>query len=401
MKASIDTHHPLASLHQATMLCSSHQETFHDLFRAVPWIQEMATDSSKFQVMVGGDASWSQDSQVHECIFINGKYDEARSHIPEVVTVLSLSEAQTLFPHLLREYRVDQHPLAFLNATGAEGVVIYIPEDTHIDTPLYMRYISAPMPEGESRYICSPKVVLVLGARAHAHICIEYVGNSGGIVNGVTDVCVLKHAELLISMNPQSAPHEYFSWTHSVKVEEHASCVLVQTVGKQFSGHGWFENDFSLVGENARIEALASIFSPTHVWLKNKVLHDAEQTYSQQTVKSIIHSGSFSFEGEIHITPQGQLSKAYQKHDTLLFEDAGKVTTFPRLTILADDVKASHGASVGTLNPEHLFYLRSRGMSCEEARDKLTQGFLTHMLAQDILPTLSPGQRVFGENICS
>ncbi|EPJ23147.1 hypothetical protein CP08DC60_1084B, partial [Chlamydia psittaci 08DC60] len=97
----------------------------------------------------------------------------------------------------------------------------------------------------------------------------------------------------------------------------------------------------------------------------------------------------FLFEGGIHITSQGVFSDAYQKHDTLLLSDDACVTTFPRLEILTDDVKASHGAAVGPLDPQQIFYMQSRGMTREEAQKKLVQGFLSIEPGQEAFPKLS------------
>lgn len=400
--------HQYSALHHTIELCCRKYRgnaLWQELFKFAPWVLSCAKNPEHFQIVpyVSEDLLHLHrpitQQQAYECVFINGRYEEALSQLPEAVSVLSLSEAQSVSPHLLREYHVEENPLAFLNAVNADGVVLYIAENTYLDRPLRIRHIFSVPSSRTLRYISSPKIVLMLGAHAHAHVCLDVMSGEG-IVNGVSDICVLKHAELFIETSFRSNQDGHVNWTNFVQVEENAACVLAQAFEKSFAGCGQFENHFSLLGERARVEALASVFSPEHIGIKNTVFHHAEHTYSQQAIKSIVYSGKFSFEGEIHISSQGQFSKAYQKHDTLLLQDSGTVTTFPRLTILADDVKASHGASIGTLNHEHLFYLRSRGMSEQDARDRLTRGFLTQMVSPNMFQHLVLEQLQFGACVC-
>lgn len=414
MKTCIEHSLPIdeqSALYKASEACyrlHKDNHTFRDIFRSFSWVANLVSDPKRFRMAFGGSEAIKQQCLRQqgfvsgECVFINGKYEDSLSRLPDSVMAVPLSEARTMFAHLLQVYNVESHPLAFLNESGSQklGVVLYIPENVRLEEPLYIHHISCSV-AGE-QYIYSPKVILILGAGACAHVCVEHLGcedDSCAIINGVTEVFVSEEAELLISVSPRTAKNELLSWSHIARVEEKGRCVLVQTVGNQFQGRGWFENEFLLLGSDARAEAFTSVCSPQQSWVRNKMIHDAEGTSSQQVIKSILYSGCFAFEGSIFITPQGQLSQAYQKHDTLLLSDEGQVTTFPRLEILADDVKASHGASVGSIDPRQIFYLRSRGISYAEAVNQLVRGFLTISLADDVFCKLSPTQKVFGEHL--
>lgn len=99
---------------------------------------------------------------------------------------------------------------------------------------------------------------------------------------------------------------------------------------------------------------------------------------------------SFCLKGGIKITPQGEYANAYQRHDTLLLDDQARVSTYPRLEILTDEVKASHGATVGSMDEKLLFYMRSRGLPLKLARERLVQGFLKSLTpTPETFPRLS------------
>jgi Fe-S cluster assembly protein SufD len=109
--------------------------------------------------------------------------------------------------------------------------------------------------------------------------------------------------------------------------------------------------------------------------------HAAPQCRSRQHFKSVVEGKSrFSFEGKIYVHAIAQKTEAYQLNNNLILNDEASAYAKPNLEIFADDVKASHGATVGQLDREALFYLRSRGLSLQEARHWLIQGFCGEIL---------------------
>jgi Fe-S cluster assembly protein SufD len=106
------------------------------------------------------------------------------------------------------------------------------------------------------------------------------------------------------------------------------------------------------------------------------VRHLAPHTSSLQKFKAVVGTGErASFDGKIYIEKEAQKTEAYQMSQALLLTPDAKAFSKPGLEIFADDVKASHGATIGQIDLEELFYLQSRGLSREEAKQQLIEGF--------------------------
>ncbi|EPP34721.1 hypothetical protein CP10139811_0803 [Chlamydia ibidis] len=396
---------PGSPIHEAARDCyleHSKNQSFRDVFRSFSWIQGIVETPNEYHIACGGSETVKQhwlhreNSFGFECVLINGKYEPSLSQLPDGVVFLPLNQARSMFSTFLHSFSVHTHPLAFLNAVCAkdEGVVIYVPEYMQVSEPLCVRHVSLPISEDE-HVVYSPKIVVIMGREASAEINVYHHTEldrgstySQAIVNGVTELFIAEKAELSLTMFPKYISEEKFSWTHVVTVEENGSCCVIQNLLESVQGYGWFDNIFSMVGKGAYAESLVAALSTRKTWVRNLMDHDAEATTSRQDIKSILNSGEFIFEGGIRITSQGIFSCAEQNHRTLLLCDEARVSTFPRLEILADDVKASHGATVGPLDPKQVFYMRSRGMTKEEAQKKLVQGFLSVQPSAEAFPKL-------------
>ena len=139
----------------------------------------------------------------------------------------------------------------------------------------------------------------------------------------------------------------------------------------------------ALLEENSEVEVLGlsrlQEEQETHIHITME--HRAPNTRSRQHLKSVLKDRScFSFEGKIYVADVAQKTQSYQLCNTLLLSDLASANAKPNLEIFADDVKASHGATVGQLDEEHLFYLRSRGLTLVEAKEWLIEGFCKEIL---------------------
>ena len=118
-----------------------------------------------------------------------------------------------------------------------------------------------------------------------------------------------------------------------------------------------------------------------HADITTVVRHEAPGCSSRQTVKNVITGRAHGvFQGKIAVARAAQRTDGYQMNQALLLSDQAAVDSKPELEIFADDVKCSHGATVGALDPEQLFYLRSRGVPRQEARAILVRAFLAETL---------------------
>lgn len=383
-----------ATLYQTAETCYSLcKNTSSDGALAFSWLGDCLAHPQDYYMEHCACAGENKDAGVYEhreeeahaageavCFLLNGRF--LSSSLPEGVFALPLSEAEALAP-LMRTFHED-HPLAWLNAEMAqgEGVAIYIPEQQGSEAQDVVRFslIHRVVASDPRIPVCAPKVFLILGKGVQVELLVCHRSSCRrGIVNGVTEAVIAEGASLQVRMIPEYDSQEVCCWSHVVTVEKNGQFLLSQDVRNQ-QGIGIFENTLSLVGEAAHGSASVAAYNPEKTWVKNQVVHDAEETTSRQKIRSIVTDGKFFFEGGIHITPKGQKTDAYQKHDALILGEQGSVSTYPRLHILADDVKASHGATVGALDPQQIRYLCSRGISYEEAQALLIQGFLQEAL---------------------
>ena len=138
-----------------------------------------------------------------------------------------------------------------------------------------------------------------------------------------------------------------------------------------------------LVEENSEAElyGLAQLEGDGEAHIHARIEHMAPHTRSRQHFKSVVKDESrYSFEGKIYVHSEAQKTEAYQLNNNLILTDGASANAKPNLEIFADDVKASHGSTTGQLSKEALFYLRSRGLSVEEAQRWLIGGFCKEIL---------------------
>ena len=141
--------------------------------------------------------------------------------------------------------------------------------------------------------------------------------------------------------------------------------------------------EVDLTGPGARLDLAGLYLCPgaERVDLRVLVRHATGGCTSRQLFKGIVGgTARAAFDGLIYVAPDAQKTEAYQENHTLLLSDTARVETRPQLEIYADDVQCSHGATTGYLNPDELFYLRSRGIPEAEARHLQMQAFLAPVL---------------------
>ena len=141
--------------------------------------------------------------------------------------------------------------------------------------------------------------------------------------------------------------------------------------------------EVDLVGPGAALDLAGLYLCPDaeNVDIRVLIRHAVPQCVSRQLFKGIVGgTARASFDGLIYVAQDAQKTEAYQENHTLLLSDTAKVESRPQLEIYADDVKCSHGATTGYLNPDELFYLRSRGIPEAEARQLQMIAFLAPVL---------------------
>ncbi len=328
-----------------------------------------------------------QQHFVPECrgscvVFVDGHFRPELSIIDALdakVGLLSLEEAMKTFSHFLsgrmsKQIKEEKDPFALLNmAFHPKGAFLYIPPKLILEQPIQILHVIT-----QEGALIAPRLHIFAGAHARGKIYSTTCACKWqeGLSLDTTDIVLEEGARLDVlstaCVRTQGWNLEYLRG--SLKKD---SSLTVHQVTKEAVK---FRKDvkIDLIGENASVEVngLALLFGQEQAHMRVVVEHEAPHTQSSQHFKGILaeHSQS-SFEGKIVVQRAAQKTQAYQLCNHLLLGERAIANSKPNLEIFADDVKASHGATVAQLKESELFYLKSRGIGYKEAKTLLIEGF--------------------------
>ncbi len=336
------------------------------------------------------------DETACKLVFIDGQYMPGLSNLAtddDSITVCSLSELTTgARAHIAEQYlgqlaSFQENVFVALNtALMHEGVCIVVSADAAVKVPLHILYISSS--KDVSAY---PRCLLIAETGARVTLVEEYVALHEGVslTNAVMEVYVMDSASVnhvRVQHESQQAFHIANSFAQVAKAAHYDSINLA--LGARISR---FDERITLAGENAEceVDGLALIadrqLADTHTFID----HALPYGKSRQLHKCIVDGNAHGvFSGKIMVRPHAQLTDARQLNRSLLLSDKARMDTKPQLEIFADDVKCAHGATVGQLDKESLFYLQSRGLAEVAARNLLTYAFGGEIIDRVVVPSL-------------
>ncbi len=333
-------------------------------------------------------------------VFFNGRYSPANSDIsglPEGVVVSRLIDAllnygSFLQGRLSKTLKEETDPFATLNLALVQmGLFIYVPPKVEVECPLQcIHLISHDRPA-----MFHPRIQFFLGKQSKLkwlfdHHCVkdfEYFTNT------VLDIALEEGArfEQYGMMSPYPNGWCFAALRVTQKRDSHFKSVSCTTGAKAV------RHDFriSLMQENAScdLKGIALLDGDKQAHTNILIDHQAPHCQSHQLFKNVLAGNSrSSFEGKIFVHPKAQKTEAYQLNNNLLLGDRPIANSKPHLEIFADDVKASHGVTVTQLNPEHLLYLKTRGISPHIGKKLLLQGFIQDVIEDN--PFISSKERM-------
>jgi Fe-S cluster assembly protein SufD len=336
-------------------------------------------------------AGYLYSDAAHRLVVVNGRYVPALSRVnglPPGVRVSSLAAAVTEQADVVQRYLgqlADFGTKAFtaLNtALAADGAYVYLPDGVLLDQPLHVLFVTTASPSS-GPIMTNARTLIVAGDRSQSHIVETYVGSRGSayFTNAVTEMFVGESAVV----DHYKVQQESVDAFHVASMHVHAAR------SANFSSHS-----FSLGGRLVRNDATALLDGEgAECTLNGLYLADGERLVDNHTTidhakahcpsheiyKGIIGGKARAvFNGKIIVRPDAQKTDAKQTNRALLLSDNASINTKPQLEIFADDVKCTHGAAIGQLDEDAIFYLRARGLTYFEARD-----MLIHAFAGDIL----------------
>jgi Fe-S cluster assembly protein SufD len=339
---------------------------------------------------VFGHANWAT------LVFVNGVYSEALSSaegLPAGVRVSSLAEAlradgARLQAHLARHAPIEGSPFTALNtAFLAEGGVVQVGAGVELPAPVHLLFVTTAEAGGT---VSHPRNVIVIERGARASIVESYVTlapGQGYWTNAVTEVAVAAGAwveHTRIQRESESAQHVGLTHVDQQRDSHYRSFSLA--MGAAMARHNLHVR---LNDENVETLMYGLYVTRGDQVVDNHtaIFHDQPNCRSWEVYKGILDGRSRGvFNGKVFVQPEAQKTDAKQTNRNLLLSDSARVNTKPQLEIFADDVKCTHGATVGRLDEQARFYARSRGLPAAEADRLLTYAFAAEVVDEVALP---------------
>lgn len=301
-------------------------------------------------------------------LFIDGFLQSANLEHPIVckTTEEALQTYGVFLKNRLAKTLVDEtDPLALLNfAQHGQSAFIYIPPKCKAALHLVQQFTNMGL--------ASPRLHLYLGRHAELEL-IQSSDGKAALSNIAIDLVLDEDAKLFFQDKHQG--HFQSIRAQLKKSSQLTTLFLGQNIRTSVK--------MQLLEENSsgKILGLAYLDQNKESHFHTTIEHIAPYTFSHQHIKSVLKDQScFSFEGKILVRSEAQKTESYQLNNNLLLSDEAVANAKPNLEIFADDVKASHGATFGQLNEEHIFYLRSRGLHLNQAKEWLILGFCKEIL---------------------
>ena len=325
-----------------------------------------------------------------QLVFVNGHFQAGLSsqEFPAGVTVSTLSAAMEDNPalieaHLGRYAKFTTQAFVALNTAALEdGAFVHLSRSAAVDAPIHLLFLSTPH---GGPTISHPRTLVIAEENAQATLVESYSGTPDAVyfTNAVTEVVAAENAVI----------DHYKVQRESVKAYHVATMQLHLARSANFSSHSvglgglLVRNDANayLGGEGIECTLNGVYLGNDRQLIDNhtEIDHAMPHCNSHEIYKGILDGHSRGvFNGKIFVREDAQKTDAKQTNQTLLLSPTAQIDTKPQLEIFADDVKCTHGATIGQLSDEALFYLRARGIPKDNARALLTYAFASDIVSR-------------------
>jgi len=275
----------------------------------------------------------------------------------------------------VREFRFDRNGFAALNLAFAEFVVVRIPKETSVAEPIEFNFANA---DGVARF---PHLIVIAEPGSKATIIETYESEGRGFTNAAAQIFVAENASVTHYRVQKESADSFHIGTTEVTLS--AGSFYNSTninLGAAIARHD-VHLKFTAAGAEAFVDGLYLLAGNQHSDTHSSIDHAVPNCISHQTYKGVLSDRSRGvFNGKVFVRENASGTDAQQSNKNLLLSNDARVDTKPQLEIFNDDVKCSHGATVGQLEDEELFYLLSRGISEQLARNLLTYGFAEEII---------------------
>lgn len=322
-------------------------------------------------------------------VFVNGIFSAEHSKLdglPEGVRVRSLREAlategDRVREHLEEEAGHSHRPFAELNTAFLhDGLYVHVPRGVRVEAPLYVLFFGT---AGEGAAAANPRNMIVVDEGAELNLVEHYAGEGGRYFTNAVEEIHLRPAARLRHTKIEAESAEAFHIA-AIRVRQDRDAHYLSTSIAVGGAIGRTEIRTELRGENSdcRLNGLYLTHDSQILDHHTVIDHRAPHTTSREIYKGVLDGKSRGvFTGKVLVQKAAQKTDAAQSNPNLLLSGQAIADSRPQLEIYADDVKCAHGATVGRIDPEQLFYLRQRGIDEAQARALLVEAFADEVIA--------------------
>ncbi len=335
------------------------------------------------------------DIDSYKIVFIDGKYS---SHLSQTthdgmdICLMSAALSKPKYRILIENYFnkiASKDSLSSLNtAFSSEGAYIHIPKNKMVQKPIQILHFST---GHESALMLQPRNLIVVDENSHVQIIERHqsLTNNPILTNSVTEIFANKRA--IIDYYKVQNDNENASLIDNTFIKQKQESVA--SVHTFSFGGKLTRNNLSFFQNGERVDStlkgVTIIGNKQHVDHNTLVHHIEPNCESHQDYKGIFgDSATGVFNGKVIVDKEAQKTNAYQANNNILISDKASVNTKPQLEIFADDVKCSHGCTIGQLDESALFYMRSRGIPEKEAKALLMFAFSNNVLSSVKIPEI-------------
>ena len=333
------------------------------------------------------------DIDTYKVVFVDGKYSSFLSettHDNFDVCLMSSALAKPKYKPIIENYFnkvAKQDHLTSLNtAFVKEGAYIHIPRNTEVEKPIQIINFTTGT---EDAIMTQPRNLIVVEQNAHVQIIERHqsLTQNAALTNVVTEIFADRYAT--VDYYKIQNDHTSASLVDNTFIEQQSeSTIAVHTFS--FGGKVTRNNlNFYQMGEhiNSTLKGITIIEGKQHVDHHTLVHHTAPNCESHQDYKGIFNERAVGvFNGKVVVEKDAQKTNAYQQNNNVLVSDRSTINAKPQLEIFADDVKCSHGCTIGQLDEQALFYMQQRGIPKKEARALLMYAFANTVLGSVKIP---------------
>jgi len=326
-----------------------------------------------------------------QLVYVDGYFVPELSALPALpkgVEVGSLAQALATRPsgleaHLARYASFEEEAFVALNtAFMQDGAYVYVPRGCVVDVPIHLVFLS--LPHGDAT-VSHPRNLLVFGESTQATVIESYIGLGQDVyfTNAVTECVLGQNATVEHCRLESESASAFHIATLQIQQARSSNCVShAIAVGGALARH-----DINVVldgegGENT-LNGLFMATAQQHIDNHTRIDHVRPHCTSRELYKGILDGKSRGvFNGKVVVHKDAQLTDAMQTNKNLLLSQDASIDTKPQLEIFNNDVKCSHGSTIGRLDANSLFYLRTRGIEETDARRLLTYAFASELVAR-------------------